>query len=191
MPGSPSSPRSPRGSSLRRASPSRSFPSSSRGSSLRGRAQESGLLRRGRDGDPRPRARPAARARRALVRGGRPLPRARQSVAPARRGRNGVFLACGFAWVGYAAWTLRRALGGQPGVASPVSRQFDVATLTLFCILAPALADLIPRIGAPASAGVSEALEGWRGGNWPPAPAPLLCGVSRALVSAFASGRGD
>jgi hypothetical protein len=90
----------------------------------------------------------------------------RKAVRLERGGGPWVFVACGLAWLGYAAWILRRALGGAAGAASPVGRQLDVATLTLFCVLAPALADLFPRVGADPMADASEALDGWQGGNW-------------------------
>jgi hypothetical protein len=75
----------------------------------------------------------------------------------AEGGGAAIFVSCAIAWIAFAVWALRRK---GAGAASPVARQFDLATLTLLCVAAPALADLAARLGT------EEGLEGWQGGNW-------------------------
>jgi hypothetical protein len=75
-----------------------------------------------------------------------------------------IFVGCGLLWLTYAIRTLRRARG-RTTPANPLTRQFDVATLTLLSILAPTLTDLLARLNA-ASLGFEEDLAAWQGGNW-------------------------
>jgi hypothetical protein len=74
-----------------------------------------------------------------------------------------IFVACGVAWVAYAAWCLRRLAKGAP---SPVARLFDVGTLTLLTIAGPALTVLVDRVSAAAPGDGWTALQTWEGGNW-------------------------